>query len=153
MLPSALRRWLRRFSATAGLIILALVVATLPTRPVWQSVWPERVEEIVFADGLWALQSASRGAAVNQTADIRARTRPTSLVAARLVDSSVHYGFVLERAETDSGQTVLLSIAPEKEVVVDSAEVVEWVYPNALDLVERFRLAYVRLVSRTPSLH
>jgi len=153
MLPSALRRLSRQLSATVVLIILALVTAALPTRPVWVSVWPERIEELVYADGQWVLRPARRSTGVHPSEDIRARTRPISLVKARLSDDRAYFGFIMEKLETSEGEQWLLSIGPEQEVMIDSGEVVEWIYPNALSVVEQLRLAYARLINRKPSPH
>ncbi len=153
MLPSALRRLLRQLSATVLLITVALVAAAVPTRPVWVSVWPERIEEVVHADGQWLLQPARRSTGDHPSEDIRARTRPISLVKARLSDDRVYFGFVMEQLQTSEGEQWLLSIGPEEEVRVDSADIVEWIYPNALGMVEQLRLACARLISRTPSPH
>lgn len=143
---------MRRFAATIALVVLGWSVALLPARPVLESIWPVRVDEIVLADGQWLLQSAAAPGPSLDRVEVLARSRPISVLAVLQVDGSLYYGFVLQAPDSEKDGLRLLT-APDREVRLSASDIEARYHPNALNAGQRARLAIVNLVRRTPSLH
>ncbi len=139
-----------RFAATIALVVLGWSVALLPARPVLESIWPPRVDEIVLADGQWVLQSAAAPGPSLGAAEVLARSRPLSLLAVRHSDGSLRYGFVLQAPDSREDGLLLLT-APDREVQFSASDIEARYHPNALNAGQRARLAIVNLFRRTPS--
>lgn len=139
-------------SATAFLLLgPVLAIGLWPFRPLLLAIWPGPVEEIMIADGDWLFAPVLLGSVVVEADQVRARSRPVSLVEAHLGDGRLVHGYLIERSDSAGADGVmLLATGPETRQALPFDDLVMMFYPNDLSLAERFSLAMKRLKARQP---
>ncbi|MFW5815671.1 MAG: hypothetical protein ACOCVP_02325 [Wenzhouxiangella sp.] len=129
-----------------------LMMGALPARSVLLEVWPRPVEELVLADGRWVIQPARWNRWDGPDGEVRARTRPWSVLELQLDDGSRLRGYLIEQTPA----ALVLQTGPDQHHTVAVSSTAFKFTPNNMRWRQRMRLAWARLnarlpVSRTPS--
>ncbi len=142
---------MRRLATLFLMVGPVLLIGLLPLRPLILAIWPAPVEEIVRLDGRWSLVPVLPRSLAVDDGDIRARTRPMSLVEVQLRNGDRVHGYLLDRIDSaDTGAALLLATGPKSRKLLPVAEQLFVFYPNDLSWSDRFRLAMTRLRHRQP---
>lgn len=132
-----------------------LILGALPARSLVPEVWPRPVEELVLADGSWIIQPVRWNPWGGPGGEVRARTRPWSVLELQLRDGSRLRGYLIEQTAGPAAALVLQT-GPDQQQTVPLASTVFKFKPNNMRWRQRLRLAWARLnarltVSQTPS--
>ena len=142
---------MRRLATVFLMVGPVLLIGLLPVRPLILAIWPAPVEEIVGLDGRWNLVPVLQGSSVVNDDDIRARTRPISVVEVQLNDGHRVHGYLIDRVgNEDTDAALLLATGPESRKILPVAELTFVLYPNDMSWSDRFGLAMMRLIHRQP---
>lgn len=125
-------------------MLLAFAVPALlvlPARHALTEVWPERVEELILADGSRVFSPPAQ--IVPAVEPVVARSHPLSLLTLELDDGVVVHGFVLSGSIDGEDELIIDDGAATQQI--DAARIRRAYRPNALTAGERLQLTLGRL--------